>query len=326
MERDRHVSFLPLAPCMRGFSCRSAACSATATSRSCRWRLACKASGVGALRAARPRRLVLAAGVLCPCFLVASDKAFRSAAAARAGGLACARPPAPPTHPRRSAHGLRCDVRQAAVRGLSARPAIPGRAFAGARQCHAYSPLSPAMLSGPQGAPTNQPAIHGWLIRGADCLASSAGCAPRPKRRLRRTKTTSHGWRVRSMGPLSDAEHRRADRVLAPDRGSGPGMDPSSRRRGTRRQARTPVCPRSAGNRGAGAPRRRDGVCLGVQGALHKQGPLLGPRQRTEMLCRLQHHQDLANKTTAAGTRRDGRAARSAPTSEASHPKRQRLD
>jgi hypothetical protein len=28
--------------------------------------------------------------------------------------------------------------------------------------------------------------------------------------------------------------------------------------------------------------RRRDGVCLGVQGALHKQGPLLGPRQRTE--------------------------------------------
>jgi len=64
VQRDRHVAILPLASCVRGLRCRSAACSATATSRSCGWRLACGASDVGALRAARPPRLDLAAGVL----------------------------------------------------------------------------------------------------------------------------------------------------------------------------------------------------------------------------------------------------------------------
>ena len=60
MQRDRHVSIFPLTSCGRGLNCRSAACSATATFRSCRSRLACEASGVGALRAARPQRFILA--------------------------------------------------------------------------------------------------------------------------------------------------------------------------------------------------------------------------------------------------------------------------
>ena len=72
-----------------------------------------------------------------------------------------------------------------------------------------------------------------------------------------------------------------------PRRGRGHGC-PRGRRVRRMRTRRPPEGPRSAGNP---ARRMRDGrlvgVCLGVQGALHKQGPLLGPRQRTETLCSL---------------------------------------
>jgi len=55
-----------------------------------------------------------------------------------------------------------------------------------------------------------------------------------------------------------------------------------------------------------------------VQEALHKQGLLIAPRQRRETPCRLRHQCNPALKTPAARSKRGGRAARSAPTVEAS--------
>ena len=81
-----------------------------------------------------------------------------------------------------------------------------------------------------------------------------------------------------------------------PRRGRGHGW-PRVRCVRRMRTQRTPEGPRSAGNRPPRkGGRRLVGVCLGVQGALHKQGPLLGPRQRTETLCRLRQQPSLALK------------------------------
>jgi hypothetical protein len=55
--------------------------------------------------------------------VAASDEAFRSAAAARAGDLACARPPAPPSTPRRAA--ARLPGARFPARGIGAAPPRP---------------------------------------------------------------------------------------------------------------------------------------------------------------------------------------------------------
>jgi hypothetical protein len=178
----------------------------------------------------------------------------------------------------------------------------------------------------------DQPAIHGWLHEGADCSASSAGCALRPRPCLWIAQTTSHGWRVRSMGPLSAAEHRRADRVLAPVRGSRPWMAASSRglSGGLARHRRAPAkarpgmagradipgmdaC-RTAQRRQGGAP----GCPWGTRGSwtstTHWSGRGSGPKP----LCRLRQPSKPERKTPAARSGRGGRAARSAPTVEGS--------
>ena len=157
--RDRHVSTLPQAPCV-------------------------EASTVGALRAARPPRFDLAAGVLraglCSCRK--RQSVFVPLPRPDQWVLLVQDPLDPEGHPGARPR-LRWDVRQAAIPGSSARPAIHGWAFAGARQCRAKPPLSPRELGsipGPDplsGARTrsalrcsaalrgpNQRTRHPWLV------------------------------------------------------------------------------------------------------------------------------------------------------------------
>jgi len=104
------------------------------------------------------------------CLAAASDKAFRAATAARAGDLACARPPAPPTHPRRSAArlpGARCPVllghsgvRLRRILRLRERGSIRGPAPFGAGNLSALR--CSADLRGPRW--TNPPSMAGCLV------------------------------------------------------------------------------------------------------------------------------------------------------------------
>src|SRR5512147_71872 len=124
-------------------------------------------------------------------------------------------------------------------------------------------------------------------------------------------------------GPLRSAEHRRASRVLAGEAGRGHGW-PRVRAGAGRAVKRGPLDDREAeGTARQEGARRTAGGVLEVQEALHKQGLLLAPRQRRETLCRLRWQDKLACKTPAARARRGGRAARSAPTNEASRGREQ---
>ena len=109
-------------------------------------------------------------------------------------------------------------------------------------------------------------------------------------------------------GPLRSAEHRRASRVLAGEAGRGHGC-PRVRAGAGRAVKRGPLDDREAqGTARQEGARRTAGGVLEVQEALHKQGLLLAPRKRRETPCRLRRQNNLACKTPAARSRRDGRA------------------
>src|SRR5512147_1465130 len=127
-------------------------------------------------------------------------------------------------------------------------------------------------------------------------------------------------------GPLRSAEHRRASRVVAGEAGRGHGW-PRVRAGAGRAVKRGPLGDREAeGTARQEGARRTAGGVLEVQEALHKQGLLLGPRQRRETLCRLRQQPNLAGKATSPRTKRGGRAARSAPTIDASRTSRERQE
>ena len=202
MQRDRHVTPLPHASCSvtspvgarlratatfgscagvlrRGLHCRSAARSATATSRSCRWRLAC--------------------GLV---FLSQATKRFRGAAAARPVGLACPRPPGPPRTPRSAAlSSLRCS---ASNHPWIVRP--PGHPWPGLRGGAAVPRQTPA-----QPARTR---VHPWTRPPAGARTrSTLRCSAALRGPIERTR---HPWLVvcsrqshdfgRSAHPAEEAE------------------------------------------------------------------------------------------------------------------------
>jgi hypothetical protein len=154
-------------------------------------------------------RVLLLASCVQGCVAVASDKAFRSAAAARARGLACARPPAPPSTPRRAAAGasrprgsLRFSVPQGSAECASCArgglAAVPGRDPYGAGNLRALR--CSASLRGPI-----RVTRHPWLV-----LSSSRRhvFAREPRRALEAKRPAPRGnqpWMAGSYtrGPLS---------------------------------------------------------------------------------------------------------------------------
>jgi hypothetical protein len=133
------------------------------------------------------------------------------------------------------------------------------------------------------GAPDYEPAIHGWSYSNRVATSSRVARTQHSRQSSRQPRATSHGWRVRPLGPPKVRRASQGVQGSCRRSRSRAWMPASPRRRRMRRQARTPGRPRSAGNPAPrmGAGRTAGGV-LEVQEALHKQGLLLGPRQRTE--------------------------------------------
>jgi len=218
--RDRHVSTLPQAPCV-------------------------EASTVGALRAARPPRFDLAAGVLraglCSCRK--RQSVFVPLPRPDQWVLLVQDPLDPEGHPGARPR-LRWDVRQAAIPGSSARPAIHGWAFAGARQCRAKPPLSPRELGS---------------IPGPDPLSGA--------RTRSALQATSHGWRVLPPGPPKVRRASQGPQGFRPEGVAARDGCESAACAGCA-LGRPPGGPRSAGHRAPGRRAADRRGCVGGAGGL----------------------------------------------------------